>query len=165
MFRSWFKNSSFRDGFTLIELVLVMGIFAILASFATVNLLGSQRQADLNSTTTSLIADFRQQQARSMLGESGGSSQAVLHGVFIQNNRYTLFSGSTYNPADPLNFVVDMPPTLSLATTFSSSTILFDVGSGEVNTFVDGVNTVTLASSSGQQKVFTFNKYGALSVN
>src|SRR3990167_3591800 len=98
-----------------------MGIFVILASFATINLLGPQRSADLNSTVISIVADIKQQQARSMLGDSGGGSSAVLHGIYFESNRYTLFKGLVYNAADPKNFVVDLSSGLTLATAFPSS--------------------------------------------
>ncbi len=159
------QNKFLGGGFTLIEVAVVMGIFVVLASFTTVNLLAPQRSADLNSTLTSITSDIRQQQARSMLGESGGGPSAVLHGIFFEGTKYTLFKGASYNPSDPSNFVVDLPASVSLATSFPGSVVVFNLQSGEVNGFVDGSNTVTLHSSGGQSKVLTFNKYGAISVN
>src|SRR3989344_3525318 len=112
---SFFKSTK-RSGFTLIEVILVMGIFAILAGFTTINLLRPQQSADLNSTTTTIIADIKQQQARSILGETGGGPVAVVHGIYFENNKYTLFKGLTYSAADPANFVVDLSTGLALGT-------------------------------------------------
>lgn len=154
-----------QDGFTLIEVVLVMGIFVILASFTTVNLLGPQRNADLNSTSTTIIADIKQQQARSMLGETSGGSSAVMHGIYFESNRYTLFTGSTYNPNDPANFVVNLSAGLTLANAFPSSQVIFNLQSGEISGFASGSNVVTLTAMGNQVRTLTFNKYGVVSVN
>lgn len=158
-------NKRKLGGFTLIEVALVVGIFAILASFATINLLRPQQSADLNSTTTSIIADIKQQQARSILGESGGGSSAVVHGIYFESNKYTLFGGLTYNSSDPANFVVNLSPGLTLSTTFTSSQVTFNLQSGEISGFTEGSNSVTLTASGGQSKTLTFNKYGVVSVN
>ncbi len=158
-------NQHKLGGFTLIEVSLVVGIFAILASFATINLLRPQQSADLNSTTTSIIADIKQQQARSILGESGGGLSAVVHGIYFESNKYTLFSGSTYNSSDPANFVVNLSGGLSLSTTFTGSQVIFNLQSGEINGFAGGSSSVTLTPTGGQARTLTFNKYGVVSVN
>jgi prepilin-type N-terminal cleavage/methylation domain-containing protein len=164
--REFLSNKRFKQsGFTLIEVVVVMGIFVILASFATINLLRPQRSADLNSTTTSIIADIKQQQARSMLGEASGGSSAVVHSIYFENNRYTLFVGAIYNVADPANFVVNLSPGLTLTNTFPSSQVTFNLQSGEITGFIDGSNSVTLTATGGQVKTLTLNKYGVVSVN
>lgn len=161
----YFFNKRKLGGFTLIEVALVMGIFAILASFATVNLLGTQRSADLNSTSTTIIADIKQQQARSMLGDTGGGSSAIVHGIYFESSRYTLFIGSTYNPTEPTNFVVDLSGGLTLSTTFPTSQVIFNLQSGEINGFASGSSSVTLTTTGGQARTLTFNKYGVVSVN
>ncbi|EKD62449.1 MAG: hypothetical protein ACD_52C00163G0001 [uncultured bacterium] len=166
-----FKQSGFttyffhKRGFTLIEVVLVVGIFAILASFATINLLRPQQSADLNSTITSIIADIKQQQARSILGETSGGSAAVVHGIYFENSKYTLFKGLTYNGADPANFVVSLSSGLALTTTFASSQVIFNLQSGEISGFAEGSNSVILTATGGQTKTLTFSKYGVVNVN
>lgn len=154
-----------QSGFTLIEVVVVMGIFVILASFATINLLRPQRSADLNSTVTSIIADIKQQQARSMLGEDAGGSSAVVHGVYFESNRYILFAGPVYSAADASNFVVNLSSGLTLATAFPGSQVTFNLQSGEITGFIGGSNTVTLTATGGQVKNLALNKYGVVSVN
>ncbi len=161
---SFFKSTK-RSGFTLIEVILVMGIFAILAGFTTINLLRPQQSADLNSTTTTIIADIKQQQARSILGETGGGPVAVVHGIYFENNKYTLFKGLTYSAADPANFVVDLSTGLALGTTFAGSQVIFNLQSGEISGFAEGANSVTLTSAGGQSRTLTFNKYGVIDVN
>ena len=156
---------SFKAGFTLIEVLMVMSIFAILAGFTTINLLGPQRSANLNATVTELTADIKQQQARSMLGDTSTGSVAVVHGVYFEAARYTLFVGSTYSAADPANFVVDLPSSISLTTTLVPSQIVFDLVSGEVVNFSSGASTVTLSVTGGETRTLNFNKYGSVSIN
>lgn len=158
-------NQRKLGGFTLIEVSLVVGIFAILASFTTINLIKPQQSADLNSTTTSIIADIKQQQARSVLGETSGGSSAVVHGIYFESSKYTLFKGVIYNSIDPANFVVDLSPSLTLTTTFASSQVTFNLQSGEISGFANGSDTVTLTIAGSQVKILTFNKYGVVNVN
>lgn len=110
-------------GFTLPELLIVMGIVAILTTLATVNLLRPQHQASTQAALATLMADLRLHQLKAMLGDT----------------------------EDSANFSITLEPPLQVSTTFPNNQIVFQAGSGEVagpNTIIitnpNGPTTTTL---------------------
>jgi prepilin-type N-terminal cleavage/methylation domain-containing protein len=153
-----------RLGFTLIELIVVIGILTGLLTIAGLNLTFSFQQSQLNSTVTSLAADIRQQQLKSMLGDTEGRASADTYGVYFGNNYYVLFHGSTYVPASIDNFTINLSTGLSFSNiTLPNSVLIFSRGGGEVVGYTPGSNTFMLSySQDSHTKTFTFNRYGTI---
>ncbi|HSE61383.1 MAG TPA: prepilin-type N-terminal cleavage/methylation domain-containing protein [Candidatus Saccharimonadales bacterium] len=158
------RSSARQPGFTLVELLLVMGLVAVLAGITSVNLFSPQTKANINSLTDRLAADIKSQQIKAMSGDSMSASAAQEHGVYIQTGTYTLFKGTAYSGADTDNIPIASEGGVTLSTTFPSTQVVFDKGSGEVIGFTNGSNTITL-SGSGETKTITINRYGAVTVN
>ena len=154
------KNES---GFTLIELLVVLAIAAVLFGLSTINLGKAQTTASISTTTDTLLADIRGQQLLAMEGESGIQISAQDHGIYFQSNSYTLFASNTYNLSDTNNFNQNTDP-VTLSTTFPSSQVIFSKGSGEVNGFIGGSNSITV-SGNGNSQTITINRYGSTTVN
>ena len=154
-----------RRGFTLIELALIMGIIAILVSFITINLLKPQTTASTASAVQILGADIKEQQIKAMSGDSDFETTADSQGIYFESNRYTLFRGPNYASGSHY-FQVDMDQNLILLNTLPSSQVVFGKRSGEVTNYTSGSDTITLShSQSGEQKVITINRYGAITIN
>lgn len=153
------------QGFTLIELLVVLGIITVLFGLASINLVKSQNRASVQGVADTLVADLKNQQLQSMVGEDGQTTNPQAHGIYMTSTQYTLFAGATYNSSDTNNFVVNLDDTVRLTTSFPSSQIVFALGNGVVQSYTPGSNTITLAnSSSGDQKIITIGRYGAVSV-
>ena len=151
-----------KKGFTLIEVLLVMGLFAILAGLVSMNLLRPQTQASLEGTVQTIIADVKSQQLKAMSGDSEGQAAAQQYGVHFETSSYTLFQSSSYVPGDPANFVVSAD-NLQLTTTFPLAQIVFARRSGEITGFVAGSTGITILNTqSGQQKTITLNRFGVI---
>lgn len=162
MFRSRLKN----QGFTLIEVLVVMGLVAILASVSVVNLIKPQTTSSLDGVTATLVSDLKAQQNKAMSGGSVSSTTAQPHGIYIQPTSYTLFKGSAYSAVDDDNFVISMGTDTNLSTTFSSTQIIFAQISGEVSSWVNGSNTITVTNiNGGGTKNISINVFGAITVN
>lgn len=71
---------SHQKGYTLIELMIVIGIIAILSTVSFLNLVGYEARRDLESTTKRIAALFRDAQSRSVTQEGGKA-----WGVFIDD--------------------------------------------------------------------------------
>jgi prepilin-type N-terminal cleavage/methylation domain-containing protein len=101
------RNVSAQKGFTLVEFLLVMAIFAVLAGIATVNLFTFQRQSQLNASLDIFIADLKEQQMKAMSGDAAGESTVENYGINFDsaNYRYVLFKG-TYSAANAANFAI-----------------------------------------------------------
>ena len=150
-----------RPGFTLIELILIMGLLATLVTLASVNLLSSQHQTSLNSTLTTLITDIKSQQLKAMSGDTEGRGITDNYGVYFAATEYVLFHGSVYISGDPTNSVIPLDNSLQFSSTLPASSLIFAKGSGDIIGFTIGSDSVTLASPSNS-KTIHLNKYGVV---
>ncbi len=87
---------SFKKGFTLIEVIVVVAISAILALVGVETIIGFQKNAILESTAKELVSTIRTAQNKSLAGEllSGEVLQPndlPKYGVNFSTNSYTLF--------------------------------------------------------------------------
>jgi prepilin-type N-terminal cleavage/methylation domain-containing protein len=153
----------YAKGFSLIEILITMSVFAILIGIVTLNLTSAQSQASLTTITETLVADLSQQQVKAMVGDTEGRSVVDDYGIRISSNQYTLFHG-TYSAGEVSNFSIDLPAVFQASTTFPSSQVVFVKGSGEIANFNASQNTITIRDTSkGTQRVIRINRYGVIS--
>ena len=151
--RNWVKSGA---GFTLVELLISIGIASLLLGLTTINLLNVQHNTSLTAALEKLNADMKSQQIKAMNGAGGGGS----FGVHLASNTYILFRGASYNPNDTTNSPVSLDSNILLSSTFSGDTIVFDQRTGEVCPLTCA-NTITVRNTSGlEQKTITLNRYG-----
>ncbi len=146
-----------RQGFTFVELAVVLAIMAILLTLSVVSLGGVQQQAYLSKSLDILLSDIKLQQSKAMNGatEDGNTHR---YGIHFETNSYTLFQGDTYDPYDTTNFTVTLDGQLTFTSvTFPNSQIIFEKGSGEIVGFLDGSNTITLSDGP---TIVTINALG-----
>mgnify|MGYP001585673852 FL=1 len=160
---SYETGTKFQKGLTLIELIVVIGILSVLFAIGTVAV-SNIRVITSNSTSTSVIvSDFKTQQIKAMTGDTEGRGTPDNYGVKILSDRYVLFHGTLYDPANADNFIVPIESGYTLSSTFPNSFVLFAFESGELIGFVPNQNAVTLTNtSSGQSKTIQLNKYGTV---
>jgi len=86
-------------GFTLVELLIIIGILIILIAIAVPNLRFFQKESDLNNSAEEIINTLRLAQNKTLASE--GASQ---YGVYFDNltspYQYTLFKGINYASRD-----------------------------------------------------------------
>jgi len=150
-------------GFSLIEYLLVMAIFAILAGLITINLVNTHHRVSLDTSVNTLLADLHEQQLKAMTGDTEGRMTTDPYGIVFGTNSYTLFHG-TYSPSASDNFTVSLGQQIQFGTvTFPSSQIIFLKGSGEISGFSNGQNTITVEDTTdSNQKTITINRYGVV---
>jgi len=151
-------------GFTLIEISVVMAITVILLTLTTISLISFQQNAFVDTTVEQLISDMKYQQMSAMNGAADGESTAQKFGIHFETNSYTLFHGDSLNVSEPTNFTISLESAMSFAdVTFPQDEIIFEKGSGEINGFVDGQNTIIIQDSSNTNQVtITINKLGVI---
>jgi prepilin-type N-terminal cleavage/methylation domain-containing protein len=148
-----FQFSIFKseEGFTLVELLLAIGIAGILLSLTTIGLLNAQRTTSLVTAEESLIADIKSQQIKAMNGIQGSGNFGI---HFASTNTYTLFQGSTFGGASSTS-----PVSLDDNITLSGSDVIFSKVSGEITTPA----TITVTNTAnGTSKTIQMNKYGVI---
>ena len=84
------KKSS--SGFTLIELVVTLGIFIILGGVVLINLSGKRTTVDLTNTSEDIAATLRQAQSNAM-AQKGNTTWSVRF-TSGATSSFALFSGS-----------------------------------------------------------------------
>ena len=159
------QKKTSTQGFTLIELLLVISLMAIIGVLTTINLIKPQTTATLGGTVDQLVADLRGQQLKAMSGDTDGTTSAQQYGVHIASNQYTLYTGS-YAAGAASNFTITTQPGVQLSTTLPSSAVTFTKTSGEISSFTDGANTITVTNTySGESQVISLNRFGVTGVN
>ena len=88
----------FKKGFILIELLVVIFIMVLLAGLVVANFRFFQTKTNLEETALQLVSVLRLAQNKAIASEG-----ETPFGVRLENNRYTLFLGSTYQPSSPSN--------------------------------------------------------------
>lgn len=155
-----------RPAFTIVDLLLVIGLLAVVFSLTTVNLLGLQNKPSLSASVQKLLVDLKSQQNNAMVGDSGGGTSTYSWGVFIEPNRYTLFRGAAYLAGDSYNFTADFDSNITLSTDFPNNTVVFNKRSGEVVNYSAGADSITVTNaSSGESRTLTLNSLGVATVN
>ncbi|MFH0772743.1 MAG: type II secretion system protein [bacterium] len=120
---------SIKKAFTFIETITVMGIIAILFSLSAPQLFRLRDRNTLQTSSTKLISLIRQQQINAM-------NSPKLYGVYFEQSKYTLFTGSTYSSIDPTNTINTLDYPLQFTSIqFPFSQIIFSTGSGEIVSF------------------------------
>lgn len=150
-----------EKGFTLIELAMSMGILLILSTLVTLTLVHTQHTSSLTTTITSLVTDLKQQQIKAMIGDTQGSASSGNYGIYFEQNKYTLFHGSSYSASDSANFSVALTGTLEFGT--SGESLVFSPLSGEVMNYTSPLTITVLDTSNNEQKTLTINRYGTIS--
>jgi prepilin-type N-terminal cleavage/methylation domain-containing protein len=155
-----------QAGFTLIEMMSVMGIFLILTAFMAFNILRPQQQASLDTAVTTLQADLKSQQIRAMAGDADTTSSAKSFGVYLEPTKYTLFTGTSFSAADTSNYVVTLDPAINLVSINVPSTqIIFSPLSGEMTNFSSTQTTFIVRNiNTNEQKTLTINRYGIFTI-
>ena len=156
------------SGFTLPEIIVVIGVMMVLLSLSSVNLLSIYGKTSLGTKVSTLVSDLKQQQLKSMVGDTEGESSADSYGIYFEQNRYILFKGTSYSGSDPLNFAINLDSDLQFSTiAFPQSQIVFSQGSGEITGYASDSNTVTLTNiRTSDVKTLELNRYGVVvSVN
>lgn len=153
-----------RTGFVLIELVVVLGMVALLIGIAANNIFGSRNKALLGGVVDTLTADIRSQQTKAMTGVTQGGVPTPAYGVRFEPTQYILFSGLTYNPADPTNSVIALDSGVTFSTiSLPNSSIVFALKSGEFIGFATASSSLSIREeNSGEVKTIQFNPYGII---
>ncbi len=155
---------SLKKGFSLIEIVVVLGIMSILVGIATVNLSSLQNNTSLNLTLETLISDIKQQQLKAMVSDTEGRSTAGNYGIYFDTNRYILFSGSVYSASNTTNFIVSLDSNIVFSNvTLPNSTLIFQQISGEVLNYGSTTDTFAITNTTTNDlKTVRFNGLGTV---
>jgi type II secretory pathway pseudopilin PulG len=155
------KSKQLSLGFTFVELIVTIAILITLFSIAGMSLVGVTRTTSIASSTDRLLADVREQQLKSQVGDTEGRSTPDTYGMYFDTSSYTMFHGASYNSADPGNFTQSLDTNLQFASPGTS--IIFSRVSGEVLDYNPNAHVIVIQDpQSSQQRTITFNRFGVI---
>ena len=131
------EQSDNRTGFTILEILLVVGMIVLLVAVSVPALGGWAARSQLSNFPLQAIDSLRRAEARATSG-SGNSD----HGVHFESGQFVLFEGSTYSAVDPDNQVVSLPANMTISAislTGGGADVIFEKPTGETAT--DGTIT------------------------
>lgn len=146
-----------EKGFTLIELIVVTSILVTLLGFITISLVRSQQTVSLTSTGEILVAELKQQQLRSMIGDTEGRSTSDSYGIHFEERSYAAFHGSTYSSTDTSNSFFNLENNMQ----FNSPN--FDIIFSKLSGTISGALTLELQDNTNNNiKRIYLNRYGTV---
>ena len=152
-----------NSGFTFVEIVITMAIASTLLGIISMNLLKIHQTKTVQSVYKILVSDLKSQQTKAMSLSAQNTSSPGEYGVHFETNSYTLFKGTSYNPSDQANAEIELPENFSFSNvTLPSTQVVFTRGSGEVLSFTNGQNSLTINNFEGDSITLEINPYGAI---
>jgi type II secretory pathway pseudopilin PulG len=151
------------QGFTIIELMVSMGILMVLFALTTVNITRLPSATSQSAQLDILMSDIKHQQTLAMAGSTGGGIVSEIFGVHFEETTYTLFRGVSFSSTDPYNFTVELDPTLTFTNvTWPAGNIFFEKGSGDVIGYSENGDSFSITNSiTGDVREVRLNRYGA----
>jgi len=129
---------------------------AVLLGFITISLVRSQQTVSLTATEEVLVADLKQQQLKSMIGDTEGRASSDSYGIHFDSNRYVLFHGSTYSSSDSANAVINLESNMQ----FNSPD--FDIVFSKLSGTISAATIELQDNTNSQLKKIHLNKYGVV---
>jgi Tfp pilus assembly protein FimT len=143
------KESQNLRGVTLIELLLTVGIFIILAIISVPTFRYFQRESDLNNSTQEIINTLRLAQDKTLASEGGSN-----YGVHFEIEKFVLFEGTSYNPLATNNETHNLPQSVEvyeINLAGEETEVVFDRLTGETDQF----GRISLRLKSDLSKIST----------
>jgi len=91
-------------GFSLLEIIIVIAIFSILATVSMSDFVSSKKTSDLNNNVKEFVSTIKLAQSKTVSSENY-SQYGVYINTSVSPNQYTLFKGATYT-SDPSSYQV-----------------------------------------------------------
>jgi len=135
-------------GFTLIEILVVLGILSIIATFGYLVTMDFYKSYAFNAERDTIVAIL--QKARS---QSLANINESAHGVHFDSEQYVIFQGSAYNSNDNFNQII--PSAFGITHSGITDVVFFqlsgDVGSSGSLILSDGKRSAVISINSEGQ--------------
>jgi len=146
-----------EKGFSLIELLIVIGIFIVLAGLTMPVFLNLYQKRDLNSETRKVLANIQEVRSKAM-------TENLDYGVKFETNSYSTFRGNSFGEGeDIIQYIISDNLSFSLIE-IPNGEVVFRAVNGEIIDFSIDDNSVVISNSS-EIKTIQFNRLGVIDVD
>lgn len=149
-----------RQGFTLIEVIVVLGIFAILAALGLFLSMDFYRGYSFRSEQKILVSILEKARSQAL-----SNINQARHGVYIEPGKYTIFEGNAWagpNPSLDEEIKASSSVTISASPPLPLEVVFEQLSGDEVG--LGGDKTITLMFGS-QSLTITINNEGRINWN
>lgn len=149
-----------QNGFTLIELLVAIAVLILAAGFVLPGFNFWQRQSALDIATQEIINTLRLAQNKTLASEG-----ATNYGVYFAPDRFTLFTGQTFNPGSITNQEHILNPSLFISQinlTSSSITVVFERLTGFTSSY--GSIKIQIINDASKNKTIYINANGIINL-
>ncbi len=147
-------------GLTLIEVLVVLGILAVLSVGLSPKIINSYNRYQLDASSQDLIQVVRIAEIKAI--QSEGSSPYGVHLVAGDGGSFTLFKGSNFQSRSDTSYdeMHKLPNALNLSFSIGSST---DIIFSKYEATTTNTGTVTMTWADGNViKAFSINSFGVI---
>ena len=144
-----------KSGFTLIEIVIVVGIIALVTTIMVIPFASFRDQALLDGATEETLALLHEARARTV--SSDGASR---YGVYLESDKITLFKGASFPGAgDPDNKEINFHNRLVLTKSASlADGVVFGRLTGKAS--ASGTTTISLIDDDAKSRTIEISSAG-----
>jgi prepilin-type N-terminal cleavage/methylation domain-containing protein len=142
----------FKKGFTLIEIVIVIGILGVLSTISMVTFISFKNTQGINKDSEAIVEMLQQARTQTL-----SSQNASVYGVHFGTTSVTLFAGSTYSAGVATNEVYNFlsaDTVLSVTLTGGGNDVIFSRLTGE--TTQNGTIVISSTSATITRTVSVF---------
>jgi prepilin-type N-terminal cleavage/methylation domain-containing protein len=145
-------------GFTLTEILIVIGLISVVASMTVIVSMDSWRGSSFSNERNAIVSALQRARGRAMSNMCLGPSCTAgkMHGVHISSGSYTVFQGNIYTVSDPINEVGNIGPTIAVT---GNTDIVFSQLSGDASP----TGTITVKDNAGRSSIITIGARGQIS--
>lgn len=145
-------KANYKFGFTLTEILIVLGVMALLSGIIFSTFITFKKSEALNKDTETIVEVLRQARSQTM-----SSQNASQYGVHFTSSQVTIFTGATYSSSasSNQNFILSSTDTLLTISLVGGGTdIVFSRLSGETSQ-----NGTVVVSSPDTSRIKTVTIY------
>lgn len=149
-------NSLKSKAFTLIEIMVVIGISVLLMGISIEMFSALTNKQVVEKNTEIIYSALQEARNRTIVGEDGSQ-----FGVQFYSSSIILFKGTSYNPTNPTNFLININPRVEISSinlSGATTTIYFSKISGISS--ATGTVQLILKSNSAISETITIHKSG-----
>jgi len=144
-----------KQGFTLVELLITLGLIAILGTFTFISFSGYRQRQLLDETARAIVVALRDAQQRAINQQDGSDWGVHFENSVSGRDFYAVFKGSTY--VSPVTISYLSPALEFLEPANGSKDVVFDKLSGVTSpTSI----TIGLLDNPSSAKTITINGVG-----
>ncbi len=145
-----------QKGLTLIEIIIAIGILALVSTIGVGVFSSFKKSSDLSSTADSALTMLIQARAKTLSAEN-----EARHGVHFEGEKIVFYSGDVYGAGAPDNQEIPVPSTVELSSITLSgggNDVLFNKLNGETDN--DGTVVFRLKSDVSKTRTIFIRETG-----